>query len=279
MVCFARNGVEQICPGVSKNIAPEDQQAIFINTQSGRGSWSWMGAPYFPFNAPDTSTHYSPALLLSPDGNTLSQMCTTGRNIKGGDQVTNGSDNAGVLPYSDPFGQGTDAGWVDYNGSWSVNAGVYSDSNTNGSADKALAGSTGWTDYVLTGDVMITPNNADAQAGFLIRASNPRAAGFDGLNGYYIGVSSNSLFFGREDGSWTELGSADLSDTLPENSWYHITVTVQGASITVSGQPAGGGPTTELPTVTDSSFRRGAIGVRDLASTAAWKHITVTPIH
>ena len=275
MVCFAQGGIEQPCA----NYAPEDQQAIFINTNSGSGSWSWMGAPYFPFGATGTSTHYSPALLVSGDGTTVSQMCTTGVNSSGGDQVTNGYENAGVLSYSDPFSQqGTDAGWVDYNGTWNVNGGIYSDSNTSGASDKALAGSTGWTDYVLSGDVMITSSSTDAQAGFLVRASNPSAAGFDGLNGYYIGVNSNTLFIGRENGSWTGLGSASLADTLPENTWYHISVTVQGSNISVTGQPTAGGPTTTIPTVTDSSFLSGAVGVRDLATTASWKAITVTPL-
>ena len=129
-----------------------------------------------------------------------------------------------------------------------------------------------WTNYDLSGDVML---QANGQAGFLVRASNP-STGVDTLNGYYIGIenATNTLFIGKENGSWTGLGSASISGGVALNTWYHITVSLNNSAIDITVTPAAGGATTYL-NVTDGSFPWGAIGIRDFNTIAAWRNITV----
>jgi hypothetical protein len=260
----------------------ENHQALFINSYDASGSWSWMGAPYLASEPSDIyEWNYSPALLLSADGSTIMEMGTVGGGPNN-DQVVLGSTQTGVAPFTynftDPFASGTDAGWVDYGGTWSVSGGAYHETSGVG-ANKALAGptywvdsATYWTNYGLSGDVVL---QANGQAGFLVRASNP-STGIDTLNGYYIGIenSTNTLFIGKENGSWTGLGSASISGGVALNTWYHITVTLNNSSIAITATPAAGGATTYL-NVSDGSFPWGAIGIRDFNTIAAWRNITV----
>jgi hypothetical protein len=256
-------------------LAPENDQVIYLNNYNGTGAWSWMGAPYLA-QTPNSqvNVNYSPALLLSSDGSSITEMSSTGGGAFN-DQVTVGTILTGTEPYNhtftDPFQGGTDAGWVDYGGTWSVSGGVYTESSGTG-ANKAIAGPTYWDDYTLAGDVMLS---SDGQAGFIVRASNP-SVGVDTLNGYYIGLETTdgTLFVGREDGGWTGLGSIPLPDDVLLNTWYHITVQVSGSTLTITETPAAGGTTTTL-TVTDSHFLTGAIGVRDFNTTASWRNISV----
>lgn len=265
--------------------APENNQVIFVNNYNGTGSWSWMGGPYLAAaeNTTRDNAGYSPALLLSPDGKSLTEMCTTTSSLSD-DEVTTGTITPALAPasysYTDPFAAtpGTDAGWVDYGGSWSVTGGTYHDSSTG--PNKAMAGPTYWvnsptlsSNYTLAGDVMLSVNGT--QAGFLVRASNP-STGIDTVNGYYIGIenTTGTVFIGRENGSWTGLTGAALPGGVQTNTWYHITITVNGDTISVSAQPsAGGSPGTF--TVTDSTFPWGGIGIRDFNALAYWRNITV----
>jgi hypothetical protein len=256
-------------------LAPENDQVIYLNNYNGTGLWSWMGAPYLALTPNSNVTiNYSPALLLSADGLYITEVSSTGGGSYN-DQVTIGTEQTGVtpfdFPYTDPFASGTDAGWVDYAGTWSVSGGSYIDSSATG-AHKALAGPTYWDDYTLAGDVMLTTTG---QAGFLVRASHP-SVGVDTLNGYYIAVESTSgtLFVGKENGSWSELGRTTVSGGILTNTWYHITVQVEGNTLTITEQPSAGGSVTSL-TVSDSSFLTGAIGVRDFNTKAKWKGISV----
>ena len=260
----------------------ENHQALFINSYNASGSWSWMGAPYLASEPSDIyEWNYSPALLLSADGSTIMEMGTVGGGPSN-DQVVLGSTQTGVAPFTynftDPFSTGTDAGWIDYGGTWSVSGGAYHETSGVG-ANKALAGptywvnsATYWTNYNLSGDVML---QANGQAGFLVRASNP-SIGIDTLNGYYIGIenATNTLFIGKENGSWTGLGSASIPGGVALNTWYHITVNLNNSSIDIPVTPAAGGTTTYL-NVSDGSFPWGAIGIRDFNTIAAWRNISV----
>ena len=73
---------------------------------------------------------------------------------------------------------------MDYGGAWSVEGGAYW--NAGGNGDKAVAGSTGWTDYTLTADIALT---AAGRAGLLVRVSDPDM-GADALHGYYVGLET-----------------------------------------------------------------------------------------
>jgi Domain of Unknown Function (DUF1080) len=256
--------------------APEDHQVVFVNTNGGNGSWNWLPAPINVGGAGQTTNcyqNYSPDLLVSDSGESLRYTAASATGPYGCQEVT-GSATAGALPFNSTFAGG-DAGWMDYGGCWSTSGGTYTETCGGTSGNKAIAGSTGWTDYTLQGDVEIT---SGTQAGFLVRVSNP-STGADALNGYYVGVNASSLFLGRQNGSWTPLTSAAIPGGLANNTWYHITVQAVGCTFTISGNPVGSTATPASYTYTDTgcTFTSGAIGVRDYASTGAWRNITVTP--
>ncbi|MBR7825128.1 exo-alpha-sialidase [Actinospica sp. MGRD01-02] len=252
----------------------EDHQAVFVNYDYGSGPWYWMPAPVNVGGAGQTTNcfqNYSPDLLVSGSGESLRYTAASAVGPYGCEEVT-GSASAGALPYNSTF-DGTDAGWLDVGGCWSVSGGVYSETCGGTTGNKAIAGSTGWGDYTLQGDVEIT---SGSQAGFLVRASNP-SVGSDALNGYFVGVSSTQLFLGKESGQWQSLAATDIPGGLADNTWYHITVQAIGCTFTISGNPVGSTATPISYSHTDSAcFTNGAIGLRDYASTGAWRNITVT---
>jgi hypothetical protein len=183
-----------------------------------------------------------------------------------------------VAPYAAPFASGSASGWTTYGGTWSTTASTetYADS-AGGSGDKSVAGSTSWGNYSLTGDVRLDSLGGNANAGFIVRVTNP-AVGADALDGYYAGVTPTGLVLGRQLNNWTQLASAALPVTLPTGTWYHLTVEAVGCTITVTGQPANGGSIVSAGTTdTGCSPTSGAIGVRTYNAGATWKDVAVTP--
>lgn len=153
-------------------------------------------------------------------------------------------------------------------------AGTYAETCEGTSGNKAIAGSTGWTDYTLQGDVEIT---SGTPAGFLVRVSNP-FTGTDALNGYYVGVTADANILGRENNSWTQLATTPIPNGLGFGTWYHLTVEAVGCQVTVTGQPDNGSDRVSL-SYTDSCcfFTTGAVGVRTYNATATWPDVAVIP--
>ncbi len=271
-------------PDGSITVLPESGRTLLINTNLGSGYWFELPAPFvvdptggYDAGAGETSCPaYSAPLLPSHTGTSILYMAGT-RVSTGNCEVRYGVATAGALPFYAPFAGGTDAGWTTYGGSWSIANGVYSDS-VSGPGDKSVAGSTGWADYTLQGDVKLT---SAGQAGLLLRVTNP-STGANALNGYFVGIETagvGNVFLGRVSGGWTGLQSAPMPGGVTSNTWYHMTVQAVGCTFTVSAQPVGSAspPTAFSYTDAGCSFRSGQIGVRDYSTTAAWRNITVTP--
>ncbi|MCA1217208.1 exo-alpha-sialidase [Streptomyces sp. 8L] len=258
----------------SNDFAPEDQQAVFVKDPDSTGSWSWTPAPFQPVATSDTSckTNYSPDLLLDSTGATFRYTTATVGGAAGCEEGT-AVGNAAVLPYTSDFANGT-SGWIGYGGCWTTSGGVLSETCGGDGGNKSIAGSTGWTDYRLSGDVRI---DSGSQAGFVVRASDP-ATGADALDGYYVGVSATSLFLGRQNGGWTALADTPVPGGLTTGAWYHLDVRVAGCTLDVTGSPADSdGQTVSLSYQDpDCTFTHGAIGVRDQSTTASWRNISVT---
>ncbi|MBD8467349.1 MULTISPECIES: hypothetical protein [Plantibacter] len=248
----------------------ETGQVMFLNTDDGAGSWRWAPTPIYASPASWTQTclgNYSPFILPSVNGASVRYTTEANFGAHGCTTVT-GSFNTSVLPYAASFANG-DPGWVRYGGTWSTASNVLSESK---GGYKAVTGSTAWKDYTLQGDVRIA--TASGNAGFLIRVTDP-TEGTDTARGYFIGVNGSALVIGRQNYNWTQLGSTPLAGGLATNTWYHLSVAIDGCDITVQGRPAGSSaPTTNL-SVSDCTFSHGAIGVRSFGTAAGWRYITV----
>jgi hypothetical protein len=255
--------------------APENHQVVLLNTAAGSGSWAWTPAPIAvpTAGAPaNCGVNYSPDLLPSTDGTHLRYTAGGVAGPYNCEELT-GSANAGVLPYTADFGSG-DGGWTQYGGSWSTLAGTYSETAGGSGGNKAVTGSTGWTNYTLEGDVQLGSVGTGGNAGFLVRATDP-TSGTDNVDGYYVGADSGNLTIGREGYGWTQLASTGIPGGLAPGNWYHLTVQVSGCTVSVQGRPAGSWAAPAYLSVNDCTYGQGAVGVRDYEATASWRNITV----
>lgn len=252
----------------------EDRQAIFTNHSAGEGAWDWMPAPFRPVanEAIDgCRASYSPDLLVSEDGESVRYTSATTLGDSGCMEAT-AEGGIGQLPYTSSFDEGQ-SGWIDYGGCWITHDGIYSQT-CDGAGNKAVAGSTAWTDYTLEGEVRI---DSDGQAGFLVRTNDP-SNGADAHNAYYAGVSTSSLTLGQQDGSWQGISSESIQEGFGIGDWYHMRVRVVGCTITVTGAPVDA-PADEITmdyTDPNCTFTQGAIGLRSQPGQASWRNISVT---
>ncbi|MEV7090793.1 family 16 glycoside hydrolase [Streptomyces sp. NPDC093085] len=256
----------------SNAFTPEDRQAIFTRDADSSGAWSWTPAPFQPLaGGTYCSTSYSPHLLPDATGTSVRYTTATATGPTGCMAAT-AAANSGVLPYTADFTRDT-SGWIEYGGCWAASNGVVSESCGGTDGNKSVAGSTSWTDYQMEGEVR---RDSGTQAGFVVRATDPRT-GADALDGYYVGVSSATLFLGRQRDSWTPLAQVAIPGGLATGVWYRVTVRATGCTLTVTGVPAGSSASPVGFTHTDSgcSLTSGAVGLRDQAGTASWRNITV----
>jgi len=272
VILNGQNVVESLTNG---NNAGNWGQTLFVNTNDGSGLWSELTSP-IPFIPGGYQSGYRSAILPSPSGTSLLYLTASYTGSGQRNRIVYGNANSGVLPYNAPFAGGTDVGWQTFGGAWSVSGGVYSDS-TAGRGEKSMAGSTGWTDYTMQGDVRL---NAAGNAGLLIRVTDP-SVGVDSHNGYYAGISSTNggVFLGREQYNWTLLGSVHaIPGGVSVGSWYHLTVRAVGCTFAVSAQRVGSTTAPTTFTYTDSGcvLTYGQVGVRMDSTPSSWRNITVT---
>ena len=114
----------------------------------------------------------------------------------------------------------------------------------------AVAGSASWTDYTVSADVKVEPNN-----GYGRLVARHQSAG----NFYACGLDAGqNLFLGKEvGGAWTTLGSNGYS--FNGTTWYHVDFSVQGNSLSCTVSEPGTGHTGRL-TATAGDFAAGSIG-------------------
>lgn len=253
--------------------ALEDYQAVFVNTQGGAGTWSWIPAPLpVPHEAVPAPCYmnYSPHLLDSRAGASL-RYTTASQDAAHPCAERTVTASAGTFPYASSFESGVAAGWKSYGGCWEVAGGIYSDT-CGGQAlgNKSLAGSTGWTNYRVEADVRV--DTAGANAGLIVRLGNP-AVGIDAHDGYYVGVNGD-LFIGKQSYAYTELGSVPMTGGFSVGQFFHLTVDAAGCTFTATVKRSGSSDAPTTLTVTDPScFPAGAIGVRDFEGNASFRDI------
>ncbi len=168
----------------------------------------------------------------------------------------------GSLKYASDFASGAATGWSTYGGTWTVNAGQYT-VPSNGDV-KALLDDNSFGDLTLDADVAFN----GGEAGVLFRASNP-AVGTNALSGYYAGISSVKVTFGKMDNGWT--GLSTISATLAANVLHHMKVVCTGTNIKVFVDSMAA----PVINVNDSRFSSGQIGLRTFGSAGVFDNVFV----
>jgi len=181
-----------------------------------------------------------------------------------------------TLPYYAPFAAATGpSGWTTYNGTWSLSGEDYIDSANDTSGDKSIGGPT-FSNFTITGDVQVGDSSSGANAGFLVRASDP-ADGTDSVDGYYLAIdAAGYILIGKESYGWTSLATAPLNSS-PVGVWYHLTAQVVGCQIRLTAQPINSSTPANDVTVTDCSYSSGQVGVRAYDTTGEWRYVSVIP--
>ncbi|MDP4210264.1 MAG: glycoside hydrolase family 127 protein [Bacteroidota bacterium] len=172
--------------------------------------------------------------------------------------------------FNDDFSDGNQVGWVNYNGSFMVENGEYVSTNIEGApGGKSIQTATSFSDFSYEAKIQV---GSDGDAGLLFRVNSP-TTGPDAYNGYYVGFSaSGNVVVGKANGSWTPIKTAHAS--FRANTWFHVKIVAMGASIKVFIDE------TPVPVIeiTDTSFSKGAIGVRTYGAVAKYDDISVKGI-
>ncbi len=184
-----------------------------------------------------------------------------------------------LRPYTDAFAHGDLSGWKTYGGSWAVNDGIL-DNISGARGDKAVTGSSRWTDYIVETDVRLNADPADSlwgDAGLILRVTDP-ALGVDSYDGYYVGIGSdvNLLLLGRANYSWARLSTVPLGVPARRGSWFHLRVLAKGCYFEASAEDLATHKTATLNYFDrDCSKLAGAAGVRTFGMPASWRGFTV----
>jgi signal transduction histidine kinase len=176
--------------------------------------------------------------------------------------------------YHDDFAENRADEWHAVGGAWRLGGGaMHNDSDERGA--KMLTGSYRWRDYRLQADVELLGEGGDA--GVVVR-SNDEEPGVDAYNGYYIGARmyDSSLLIGRSDHGWLEAAPVPLPG-LRSHVWYHMDVAVVGCSIAATAGETGSAPLARAFFQEPDCVRSGRIGLRSLATGAAWRNVQVEP--
>jgi hypothetical protein len=110
-------------------------------------------------------------------------------------------------------------------------------------------------------------------AGIIFRVNEP-SIGVDHYKGYYVGIdpSANSVVLGKADNRWIPL--ARQSAPISANADHQLRIEAQGSEIRVwlnlNAEP--------LISIRDDSFKKGVIGVRSFANTAAFAQLNADEI-
>lgn len=253
----------------------EDYRAVLVNTDGGKGAWSWTPAPWTVSPASSAcNANYSPNLLV--EGDALRYTAPTSVGDTGPCGEATGTAPVPALPFHDRFATAGQAGWIDYGGCWQVNGDTYAVTCGGDEGPKALTGSTGWTDYTVAADVRVTSANGDA--GVLARTTNP-AVGPDSHAGYtaFVDAGGGTLTVARQQYAYEPLATVPVPGGVRTGTWYRISFTVKGFGLSATLASADGGSLARV-SVTDPyrSFPNGLVGLRDHAGTAEFRAVTVT---
>ncbi|WP_238015629.1 pectate lyase [Dactylosporangium sp. AC04546] len=165
--------------------------------------------------------------------------------------------------FSDNFSDGDTSGWSKSGGTWAVVSGAANQSNADSENARLFAGDSGWTNYTVSARVQPSSIGSNGFVGLLARSTSSttfyRLALLPGNAVQLQAVNSGSV---------TVLGSA--SRTVSNGTWYTLSLTVSGSSISgsVDGSVVGSG--------SSSVASKGRIGIQTGYASASFDDVTVS---
>ena len=172
---------------------------------------------------------------------------------------------------------GSTQGWVPGTSASSITIPAPATNGT-GAGDKAVALGSTYATASYEADVTISNpvGTGPANAGFIVRTSNPTAGGPDSLTGYYIGLDtgSHTLVVGRENNNWTQFIQYPNS-AITGGSTHHLKVTTSGTAITVDLDQQRVISANDATNALPAAFANGSFGVRRFGVGATFSNVTI----
>ena len=150
--------------------------------------------------------------------------------------------------------------------------------NGTGAGDKAVALATTYASASYEADVTVSApvGTGAANAGFVVRTTNPTAGGPDSLTGYFIGLDTgtHTLVVGRQNNNWTNFIQYPVS-TIVGGSTHHLKVTTSGTAILVDLDGQRVVSVNDATNALPAAFQSGSFGVRRFGVGASFSNITI----
>jgi len=177
------------------------------------------------------------------------------------------------LPYHDAFAQSEAREWTPYGGDWQLTNGMAMNRSDERGA-KLITGSSKWSDYALDADLKMIGH--EGNVGVIARVSEEEY-GIDAYNGYYIGMrsSDSAIVIGRADHGWMAGRPDTMSGGVRFGVWYHFHVVAVGCQIAAEVTNLNTGAKTISALEEKACAARGKIGLRSVATGAAWRNVAV----
>ncbi|MBB6270720.1 DUF1680 family protein [Pedobacter cryoconitis] len=216
--------------------------------------------------SPVASAEKTEEIILTPYGS---------ENIRISNFPVIGIPKAPEKQFKEDFTQATIKDWLIYGGSWFIKDGAFHSASNKGSwgygihGSKAIASGTQFDN--LSYEATILLNSKEGNAGLLFRVSDP-VIGADAYNGYYLGIdaAAGRIQLGKSvDQKWILLASQ--AQKMETGKAYKVKIEAKGSSIKVYFNEVAG----PVISVTDITFKNGAIGVRAYDSLASIDNIVV----
>ncbi|MCR5792234.1 MAG: glycoside hydrolase family 127 protein [Lachnospiraceae bacterium] len=229
-----------INPGVKYNlkvVAYGDQYAVYVDDE-------------FAYKFTDSS-YATGTVGLRSYNEAFTAYNLTVRNVEASDLAVfadNSQTEEVTVNFSDNFASSSNWTVVGDNVAQFNNNELYLGESSN---IKASAGDTNWSDYSY--EIEMALGNGGGNAGIIFRADNI-ASGPDSYKGYYFGLKNDGYVIGKADNNWTGISEANY--TFANTPTHKLKVLCQGNKIAflIDG--------TVVESITDSSFKKGKIGLR-----------------
>ncbi|OLL28552.1 carbohydrate-binding protein [Burkholderia sp. SRS-W-2-2016] len=151
--------------------------------------------------------------------------------------------------------------------------------NGTGAGDKAVAMASSYASASYEADVTVSDpvGTGAANAGFIVRTTNPTAGGPDSLTGYFIGLDTgtHTVVVGRQNNNWTNFIQYPVASVVG-GSTHHLKVTTSGNAILVDLDGTRVISVNDATNALPAAFQKGSFGLRRFGVGASFSNIKIS---